>query len=56
MRLKHSKTREESVAEEWVLFFRDSAGRDVRVASTSKQAALIEARGLLRLDYGVHKI
>ena len=42
--------------EEWVLFFRDSAGRDVRVASTSKQAALIQAKELLRQHYVVHKI
>ena len=42
--------------EEWVLFFRDSAGRDAKVASTSKQAALIQARELLRLHYVVHKI
>ena len=42
--------------EEWVLFFRDSAGRDVRVASTSKQAALIQAREPLRQHYVVHKI
>ena len=42
--------------EEWVLFFRDSAGRDVRVASTSKQAALIQAKELLRQHYVVHKL
>jgi hypothetical protein len=42
--------------EEWVLFFRDSAGRDARVASTSKQAALIQARSLMRQHYVIHKI
>jgi len=42
--------------EEWVLFFRDSAGRDERVASASKQVALIQARDLMRQHYAVHKI
>ena len=42
--------------DEWVLFFRDNAGRDERVASASKQVALIQARDLMRQHYAVHKI
>ena len=42
--------------DEWVLFFRDNAGRDERVASASKQVALIQARDLMRQHYVVHKI
>ena len=44
------------MAEEWVIFFRDSAGKDVEAALTDRQAALIQARGLTRQNYVVHKI
>ena len=44
------------MAEERVISFRDSEGVDVHAASTSKQTALIQARGLLRQHYVVHKI
>jgi hypothetical protein len=45
-----------SIAEEWVIFFRDSAGKDVEAAFTNREAALVQARGLMQQSYVVHKI
>jgi hypothetical protein len=56
MRLKILKKVGGSMAEEWVISFRDIEGADVHAASTGKQAALIQARELLRQHYVVHKI
>lgn len=44
------------MAEEWVVSFRELEGAEVKVASTSKEAALVQARDLVRQRYTVESI